>query len=417
MFPKDMWEKYVDAPKTTKPKQDRASRKKVKDDWCKPEIRKALCRGLTVLQRYCLWKASHLGLAGIKKRQVAEIFSIQKLFEIHYHLVGQFLAAKQVIQIVTNHFLSGFRRPLILLFAGPSGHGKTELSRRMGDLLSLPLQYVDCTEMKHETDIFGPKPPYIGCNKSSPLNNFLIEHAGLKSIVFLDEFDKTTKEVRNSMLLTLDTGHYKSRVDGTPLDCSKVIWIMATNKGDEQIQRFWDEHLADAPEERQLSAPMHVLQSRLSRTLIDEFGPPLTGRLSAIIPFLPFTISEQAVVAFTFIRRYRNEVRRRIDVEAKQLVRHIHLNLLDDGQTARYIAKKGYKTELGARSLDREVVSQVEFKVTEEWLEVDDLVVDEVDQNRLFKYDVRVIGDTDEMQRVEVKRAGVTKLQRREDGT
>ena len=271
--PKDMWEKYVDASKTTDPKSDKASRKKVKDDWCKPEFRKALCRELTLFQRYCLWKASHLKLVGIRKRQVAETFSIQKLFEIHYHLVDQNPAAKQVIQIVINHFLSSFRRSLVLLFAGPSGHGKTELSRRMDDLLSLPLQYIDCTEMKHETDIFGPKPPYIGCDKSSPLNSFLVEHAGLKSIVFLDEFDKTIKEVRNSMLLTLDTGHYKNRVDGTPLDCSKVIWIMATNKGDEQIQRFWDEHLADTSEERQLSAPMHILQSRLSRTLIDEIWP------------------------------------------------------------------------------------------------------------------------------------------------
>ena len=121
------------------------------------------------------------------------------------------------------------------------------------------------------------------------------------------------------------------------------------------------------------------------------------------------------MVAFTFIRRYRNEVRKRIDVEAKQLVRHIHLNLLDDGQIAIFIAKKGYKTELGARSLDREVVSQIEFKVMEEWLEVDELVADEVDQNCLFKYDVRVIGNTDEIQKVEVKRAGVTKLQHRED--
>jgi ATP-dependent Clp protease ATP-binding subunit ClpA len=91
-------------------------------------------------------------------------------------------------------------------FLGPSGHGKTELAKRMGELLSLELECIDCTELRHETDLFGPKKPYIGHELGSPLNNFLTRLNGRRSIVFLDEFEKTTKDVRNSLLIPFDEG-------------------------------------------------------------------------------------------------------------------------------------------------------------------------------------------------------------------
>lgn len=85
--------------------------------------------------------------------------------------------------------------PLVLLFTGPRGHGKTELAKRMGSLLSLDIHLVDCTGMKFETDLFGPKPPYQGHEQGSPLNNYLAENVGQRKVVFLDEFEKTTAEV------------------------------------------------------------------------------------------------------------------------------------------------------------------------------------------------------------------------------
>ena len=77
----------------------------------------------------------------------------------------------------------------------------------MGELLSLSLECVDCTELKHETDLFGPKKPYIGYDQGSPLNNFLTKFSGQRSIVFLDEFEKTTKEVHNSLLIPFEEGN------------------------------------------------------------------------------------------------------------------------------------------------------------------------------------------------------------------
>jgi ATP-dependent Clp protease ATP-binding subunit ClpA len=76
----------------------------------------------------------------------------------------------------------------------------------MGNLLNLEIECVDCTEMKHETDLLGPKRPYIGHEKGSPLNNFLSRMKNKRCIVFLDEFEKTTKEVRNALLVPFDEG-------------------------------------------------------------------------------------------------------------------------------------------------------------------------------------------------------------------
>lgn len=76
----------------------------------------------------------------------------------------------------------------------------------MGELLNLEICCVDCTEMKHETDLFGPKMPYLGYELGSPLNNFLTRNNGKRCIVFLDELEKTTREVQNALLVPFSEG-------------------------------------------------------------------------------------------------------------------------------------------------------------------------------------------------------------------
>lgn len=97
-------------------------------------------------------------------------------------------------------------QPLVLLFAGPSGHGKTELARNLGRLLSLNLQNVDCTNLSRESDLFGPWRPYQGWQDGSVVNNYLASHNGQRCIVFMDEFEKTKDEVRQALLLPFHSG-------------------------------------------------------------------------------------------------------------------------------------------------------------------------------------------------------------------
>jgi ATP-dependent Clp protease ATP-binding subunit ClpA len=68
------------------------------------------------------------------------------------------------------------------------------------------------TEVRYETDLFGPKAPFHGCEGGSPLNNFLIAKSGKRAVVMLDEFEKSTKEALNSLLITLDEGEYRKHL-------------------------------------------------------------------------------------------------------------------------------------------------------------------------------------------------------------
>jgi ATP-dependent Clp protease ATP-binding subunit ClpA len=102
------------------------------------------------------------------------------------------------------------KKPLVLVFAGPSGHGKTEMARRLGYLMQTELLVVDCTIVQHEIELFGGRHPYVNADKGTPLNNHLTKYDGERSIVFLDEFEKTSAEVHQALLLPFDNGNLKS---------------------------------------------------------------------------------------------------------------------------------------------------------------------------------------------------------------
>ena len=76
----------------------------------------------------------------------------------------------------------------------------------MGDLLNLPTCIVDCTIYSQETGLFGHRPPFAGAAEGTPLNNFLAKHQKERCIVFMDEFERTTRDVYKSLLIPFDNG-------------------------------------------------------------------------------------------------------------------------------------------------------------------------------------------------------------------
>jgi len=408
-LPDDMWKDYLKSP-------SRLESTPVKEPyntlgWCTLDVQDALCRNLNLMQRYSLWKATKFPIPAPRKRQLGKETNTTALFGIPYHIIGQHAATRDVLQSVTSYILLRRSKPLVLLFAGPSGHGKTELAIRMGDLLSLESVMVDCTEMKHETDMFGPKAPYQGYDKGSPLNNHLAKWAGQRSVVFLDEFDKTLEDVRKGLLLLFQAGDYRDRRNRKLLDCSKTIWILATNHGEERINQFWVDHLKDRTEEDQSKAPFNDLRMTLKGSFALAIGAPLTGRVTRIISFFPFTPGEQAVVTYKFMRDLRNNVRKPINVEAKDFAGHLHLNFVDDGKIALCLAKDFYMPELGARSLETAVDCHVEQKLVEEFMNQPELIVNDMNSRPLVKYDVRVSTTSHMFEEVTVKHVGSTSLQ------
>ncbi|KAL8736086.1 MAG: hypothetical protein Q9181_002572 [Wetmoreana brouardii] len=413
-LPQDMWCDYIKAPTKNGPNPHGAEPGAY--GWCSIEVRAALCRNFNLLQRYHCKIASLLPRKTPRQKQVADAFDLTPLFEIPHQIIGQPLAAKLVQEWLTSHALHHVDTPLVLLFTGPSGHGKTELAKRMGQLLSVPFLKIDCTQLTRESDLFGARAPYQGWEAGSQLNNFLSEWSGQKAVVFLDEFEKTTEDIHKSLLLIFDEGFYKDRraQDKKQLDCSKIIWVLASNLGEKIIRKHWDDHLADKPDYYQLvTKSIDILQHQLERSFYSTLGGPLTGRLSAIIPFLPFSKEETAVTAFKFMRKLFNETRKPISVDDKHLARHLYLNFIDDGQLASYVAEKYYFPELGARSLSKAVNTQVCHKLTKAFLERGTEIKDELNNRPFDCLDVRLEELKGGFMEIIIKVNGVRSVQKR----
>ena len=186
---------------------------------------------------------------------------------IPYFLIGQTIAADRLVQKLLSHLLVPTSKPLVLIFAGPSGHGRLSwrdgwvfsslwssrckllrwLSSWVGEptslraflvvLATIKIQSklivmsafkVDCIIVTGETDIFGPRDPYHGVRNGSPLNSFLARNAGQRPIVFLGEFEKTTPDVHKAMLLPFDNSRTPlqqikhSKTDSTAQESTKT---------------------------------------------------------------------------------------------------------------------------------------------------------------------------------------------------
>jgi ATP-dependent Clp protease ATP-binding subunit ClpA len=261
--------------------------------WCTNAVRAKLAKTANLTQRYHLDRAAKMKNLSKRYKQVALRRKAEALLGIPYFLIGQTMAVNLLLQKLLSYMLlvptCTRRKPLVLVFAGPSGHGKTELARRLGSLLSLELEVVDCTIFNREMELFGPRKPYTGAERGSPLNNFLARNAGQKCIVFLDEFEKTTSDIHKALLLPFDNGTVKYRILYFPktfsniyigeyqdrrnlakIDCSNTIWVLATNAMDSTIKNFCSKHRETIflHDDQSVHAP---LMKQLSREIKEDF--------------------------------------------------------------------------------------------------------------------------------------------------
>lgn len=293
-IPMDMWEAYLEVPKATSGSHSGFSAESGTTSsseylWCTAEVRRLLAESFHLTQRYNFWVAHRMKKPNIRIRQVAEGNKMSDLLKLPFFLVGQRPAAKMVQTKVFSYIAGKRNRPLVMAFDGPSGHGKTELARVMGDLLSVKTQVIDCSKVRDQWGIFGPTTGWRGYEKGSQLNNFLAANSGLRSVVFLDEFDKTEKEVRNALLVVIEKGthppgaealtgflifnrEYEDRRYNTAVDCSKTIWIIATNVGAQRIVAYHQTNLCNLSEEQVANVNLDELQKELRGIYQDAFG-------------------------------------------------------------------------------------------------------------------------------------------------
>ncbi|KAK3294138.1 P-loop containing nucleoside triphosphate hydrolase protein [Chaetomium fimeti] len=342
---------------------------KGKTAWCVPNIRVRLAKALNLsfTVRYDLDLASRDQPPSGANKKLAQVHKASELL-----LLDRFLA----------HLSMPTSRPLVLLFAGPSGHGKTEVARNLGWLLGMDLQTVDCTHLKAETDLFGPWPPFEGWDEDSAVNNYLVSHSGKRCVVFMDEFEKTKDEVRRALLLPFESGEYRDRrvrAGDNSANCSKTIWILATNAFDQTIQSFCYSHQDDLfkdagtkQHEEKVHKLARQLSGRIQKESITVLGAPLTGRISGFIPFLPFSPLERAAVADKHLADFGRQLARPINTSEEPArycpVGNVHLQIKRGYTVNKALVERGYVKELGARSIINAIDSEIRMPLIGKYL-------------------------------------------------
>ena len=230
------------------------------------------------------------------------------------------------------------------LFAGPTGVGKTEVTRQLAMILGVELVRFDMSEyMERHTvsRLIGAPPGYVGFDQGGLLTEAVSKNP--HAVVLLDEIEKAHPEVFNLLLQVMDHGTLTDN-NGRKADFRNVVVVMTTNAGAQEMSRAsigftQQDHSTDG---------MAIIKK--------SFAPEFRNRLDAIIQFA--SLDEQSVL--------RVVDKLVVELEAKLGSSDVTLEL-DDG-ARQWIAERGYDPKMGARPMARIIQDHIKRPLADELL-------------------------------------------------
>ena len=211
------------------------------------------------------------------------------------------------------------------LFAGPTGVGKTEVSRQLANIMGVELLRYDMSEyMERHTvsRLIGAPPGYVGFDQGGLLTEAVTKHP--HSVVLLDEIEKAHPEVFNLLLQVMDHGTLTDN-NGRKADFRNVVLIMTTNAGAQDMSR----PSIGFSEQDHSSDGMEAIKRM--------FTPEFRNRLDGIIQFHSLGID----VIKTVVDKFLTELQQQLDDKKVQLE-------VDDA-AREWLAREGYDEKMGAR--------------------------------------------------------------------
>ena len=230
-------------------------------------------------------------------------------------IIGQRLAKQIIRQSFVSHIwnrsgcgqkastiLKFDHHPLSMIFAGPSGNGKTELAKWLAKLMNKPgddlFIKVDCGKLTDSSEVFGKAGAYQGAEQGSALNNFVLSMS-LKpeavGIVLLDEIEKAGQSVIHALYQVIDKGEWTNkklggRAQTETIPCHNLVFVMTTNACDMLIDEFTSTHrdiyTAVGEEFNDMGRDLEQnLKGLLQHTY--PFTEAFIGRIGRVVPFLP----------------------------------------------------------------------------------------------------------------------------------
>ncbi len=258
-------------------------------------------------------------------------------------VVGQDDAIRAICAAIARNRvgLSAKRKPVSLIFAGPTGVGKTELVKQIAaDLFNTPesLVRLDMSEFmeKHSVSrIIGSPPGYVGYDEAGQLTEKIRRKP--YSVVLFDEIEKAHPDVLNVLLQILDDGMVTD-AQGRKVNFENTILVMTTNAGsDKQLAS-----IGFGRDDAQRSA------DKTLKALKDFLRPEFLNRVDEIVVFKPLPRETFVDIAKIMMN----------DLKAAMAARGLTLSF--DDAALKHMADKSYSTEYGARSLRRYIQREVE---------------------------------------------------------
>ena len=230
------------------------------------------------------------------------------------------------------------------LFAGPTGVGKTEMSRQLSKLLGIPLIRFDMSEYmeRHAVSrLIGAPPGYVGFDQGGLLTESVAQQP--HAVVLLDEVEKAHPDIFNLLLQVMDHGTLTDN-NGRKTDFRNIILIMTTNAGAESLNRAsigfsTQDHSTDALED-------------VKKT----FTPEFRNRLDTVVQFGSLPLNFIKTVVDKFLVKLQNQL------DDKKVF------LTVDEEARNWLAVNGYDEKMGARPMDRLIQEKIKKPLAEEVL-------------------------------------------------
>jgi ATP-dependent Clp protease ATP-binding subunit ClpC len=295
---------------------------------------------------------------GVPVMQIAQAESerlLQMEDDLKKHIIGQDEAIQAISKAVrrARAGLKDPRRPIgSFMFLGPTGVGKTELTKALARFMFgsedalIQLDMSEFMERHTVSRLVGAPPGYVGYEEAGQLTEALRRRP--YSIVVFDEVEKAHPEAHNMLLQIMEEGHL-SDARGRKVDFRNAIVVMTSNIGAEMIKRQTSLGFAlqqdEATEEKQAYDDM---RKKLMDSLKRVFRPEFINRLDSVIVFRALNKEDIQEI-----------VKLELDKVSERLVEH-DISLVATPIALEKIAEMGYDPEMGARPLKRVIQQKVE---------------------------------------------------------
>jgi ATP-dependent Clp protease ATP-binding subunit ClpC len=329
-------------------------------------------------QREKEWKAGDLDVVSeVDDEQIAEVLAnwtgipVYKLTEeetarllrmeeeLHKRVAGQNDAVRAVSQAIrrTRAGLKDPKRPSgSFIFAGPSGVGKTELSRTLAEFLfgsEDALIQLDMSEFHDRytvSRLVGAPPGYVGYDEGGQLTEKVRRRPF--SVVLFDEIEKAHPDVFNTLLQILEDGRLTDG-QGRIVDFKNTVIILTTNLGTKDVAKAVSLGFAAANDSE---STYERMKAKVNDELKQHFRPEFLNRIDDTIIFHQLTEQQIRVIVDMYITRIESQLRNK----------DMGLELTDNAK--KWLAKKGFDPIMGARPLRRTIQREIEDALSEKIL-------------------------------------------------